>query len=316
MNQDPGLFVSYAHEDAAYVTRLAGHLRGSGLPVWFDEGLRVGARFTQEIRQRIMQAFAVIVVMSPAAEASKWVELEILEGQVRSREFVPILLSGDRFFLLGWSKYFDARDGRLPDERVIRQLRDMCDTRTLSTVQRPSLVLSVPAGRPPARTTDIPDDISLQKLWTFLEEKRIEYADIFTTSLLLKAVERVDSGWMRRADGANLSFGLLADIDAAWAKFSHGEQGFRTQLSRHPCAPHGEPAGGQRDFSTLALSVGWKSTPRDTMSKYENFVMTRSGSLGFFPTLRNPPIEQRWSWCDQWIETVMAVHLQLRKWEE
>jgi hypothetical protein len=315
MNRDPGLFVSYAREDAAYVTRLAGHLRGSGLPVWFDDDLRVGARFTQELRQQIMRAFAVIVVMSPAAEASKWVELEILEGQVRGREFVPILLSGDRFFLLGWSKYFDARDGRLPDERVIRQLRDMCGTRTSSTVQRPSLALSASAVRSPARTTDIPDDASLQKLWTFLDEKRIEYADIFTTSLLLKAVERVDSGWMRRADGANLSFGLLADIDAAWSTFSHGEQGFRTQLSRHPGAPHGEPEGGQRDFSTLALSVGWKCSPRDTMPRYEDFVTAGSSSLGFFPTLRNPPIEQRWSWCDQWMETVMAVHLQLRQWK-
>jgi hypothetical protein len=106
MKQDPAFFISYSRRDSAYVARLVDHLRGTGLPVWFDGDLRVGARFTQEIRQRIMCALALIVVMSPAAEASEWVEKEILEGQHYNRDFIPILLEGDRLFLLASSHHF------------------------------------------------------------------------------------------------------------------------------------------------------------------------------------------------------------------
>jgi hypothetical protein len=315
MNQGPSFFISYAHQDAAYVARLAGHLRGFDLPLWFDGDLKVGARFTQEIRERIRFAFAIIVVMSPEAEVSEWVEREILEGQLRGRDFVPILLRGERLFLLACSTYFDARDDALPDERVIRLLRDIRDARGPGTGQRSPLMLSAPAERLLARTAHIPLDVSLQKLWTFLEEKQIEHADILTTSLLLQSVGRLDYGWMRRADGEELSFSLLDDIDTVWSKFSRGAQGFRAQLSLHRSHPNGAPVGRQRDFTMLALSVGWKSTRRDTMPRYEDFVTAKSYPVGFFPTLRNPQVERRQGWHDRWLETVMAVHLQLRKWK-
>lgn len=315
MNQGPGFFISYAHEDAAYVGRLASHLRGFDLPLWFDGDGKIGARFTQEIRERIRSAFAVIVVMSPDAEASEWVEREILEGQLRGRDFVPILLKGERLFLLACSTYFDARDGALPDERVIRLLRDIRDARGTDTGQRPPLMLSAPAERLLVRTAHIPLDVSLQKLWTFLEEEQIGHADILTTSLLLQSVGRLDYGWMRPPDGKNLSFGLLADIDAVWSKFSRGAQGFRAQLSLHRRHPDGAPAGRQRDFTMLALSVGWKSTRRNTMPRYEEFVTAKSYPVGFFPTLRNPQVERRQGWHDRWVATVMAVHLQLRQWK-
>ncbi|HEY6424914.1 MAG TPA: toll/interleukin-1 receptor domain-containing protein [Pseudonocardiaceae bacterium] len=315
MNQGSGFFISYAHEDATYVARLVNHLRGFDLPLWSDDDLTVGARFTQEIRERIRSAFAVIVVMSPEAEVSEWVEREILEGQLRGCDFVPILLKGERLFLLACTNYFDARDGALPDEPVIRLLRDIRDARGPGADRRPSPMLSAPVARLLARTAHIPLDISLQKLWNFLEEEQIEHADIVTTSLLLQSVGRLECGWMRRADGENLSFSLLADIDTVWSKFSRGAQGFRTQLSLHQSHPVGAPAGRQRDFTSLALSVGWKSTRGDTMPRYEHFVTAKSYPVGFFPTLRNPQVERRQGWHDRWLETVMAVHLQLRKWE-
>jgi GUN4-like/TIR domain len=256
-----------------------------------------------------MHALGVIVVMSPAAEASEWVEKEILEAQHHSRDFIPILLEGNRLFLLASSHYFDARNERLPDDNLIRQLRDMCNAATRS---RSSLILSAPAEPSAARTIHIPAGVSLQKLCTFLQEGEIEHADIFTTSLLLDAACRLDSGWMRRVDGDNLPFSLLADIDEVWSRFSHATQGFRAQLSLHRHPPNGAPAGGQRDFAMLALSVGWKSTPHDTMPGYQKFVATRERQTGFFPTLRNPQIEQHKRWHDEWVETVMAVHLRLR----
>lgn len=315
MKQDPGFFISYANEDSAYSTRLVDHLRSFGLPLWFYGDQRVGARFTLEIRQRIRHACAVIVIMSPAAEESEWVEREILESQFRGRDFVPILLKGDRLFLLASSHYFDARDGALPDEKLIRQLRDMHKAQRLGIDQRPSLTLPTPVVRPSARTTH-PTGASLQKLWDLLKEGQIEHADILTTSLLLEAAGQLNSGWMRMADGKNLSFVLLADIDAAWSRFSQGRQGFESQLLLHRRHPHGAPAGRQRDFTMLAMAVGWKSTYDQTMPKYESFATGKRHFTGFFPTLRNPQVERNHGWYDRWVETVMAVHLQLRKWVE
>ena len=64
----------------------------------------------------------------------------------------------------------------------------------------------------------------------------------------------------------------------------------------------------------LALSLGWKRAHGDTMPRYGEFVRPTDHSIGFFPTLRNPQLESHQSWHDQWLETVMAVHLRLRKW--
>jgi len=227
-------FVSYAHNDAEYVARLADHLRGSGLPVWFDAELQWGSRFSQEIRRRIRGALGVIVVMSPAAEASEWVEREILEGQRYDRQLLPILLRGERLFLLASSLYFDARDGALPGDRELRQLSRIHDASLAGpgpTQDTPLLswapVVAAADRRPvasvPAETNA---GMAVRRLWSHLDEDRVEHADILTTSLLLEAVGRLDSGWMRRADGEHLPFDLLAGIDASWSKFSAGTHGF------------------------------------------------------------------------------------------
>ena len=250
--------------------------------------------------------------MSPAAAASEWVEREILEGQRYDREFLPILLSGDRFFLLAASQYFDARQGQLPGDLEIRQLQRLLDAAAAGAAPGPALDLGAHAGRtsPPAR---ISSTVLLGKLGPLLAEGRVEHADILTTSLLLDTAGRVSNGWLRRADGRNVPFGLLAGIDALWSRFSHGTYGFRAQLALHSSQPPGSPAGGQRDFSALALSLGWKSSPRDTTPRYGEFVKSANQPAGFFPTLRNPQLEGRESWHDLWMETVMAVHIQLRK---
>ncbi|MEU5847898.1 toll/interleukin-1 receptor domain-containing protein [Saccharopolyspora shandongensis] len=307
---DSSFFVSYSHEDAHYVTRLVDHLRGFGLPLWFDGHLAWGSQFTREIRQRLSRALGIIVVMSPGADQSEWVEREILEGQRHDRLFLPILLSGERLFLLASSNYFDARDGSFPGEREIQELQRIRDAKP-GFVPRQS-PLDIPAGKPAPRTTRVPAQISLRKLSTFLADGQLEHADILTTSLLLESVNRIDHGWMRRTDGKTISAGLLHDVDDLWSRFSGGQHGFRAQLALHRVPPPGAPEGRQRDFSALALSLGWKRAQRDTMPRYGDFIARPEFPAGFFPTLRNPQLEQNQSWHDHWMETVMAVQLQLR----
>jgi TIR domain-containing protein/GUN4-like protein len=314
-SMERSFFISYSHEDIDYAKRLAAHLAESALPVWYDSDLTWGERFPQKISDQIMHAPGVIVVMSPAGAESEWVEREILEGQRCNRVFLPILLAGERFFLLAATKYFDARLGRLPGDQEMRRLRQLADC---AEPGRRSVPLydwgrlaqgSMTAGRQDT-------DALLAKLHSFLAAGRAEHADILTTTMLVGAAGRIGSGWLRRGDGSRLLSGLLAGIDLIWSEYSGGGHGFRAQLARHAGPPPGARPGDHGDFTALAMSLGWKSAARGATPRYGDFVRPAAGKwpAGFFPTLRNPQLEQRQGWPDRWRETVMAVHLRLRNW--
>src|SRR5690625_2798864 len=239
---DPVFFVSYSHQDAHYVARLVDHLRSFGLPLWFDDDVSWGSRFAQRIQERISRALGVIVLMSPAAEESEWVEREILEGQRRDRLFLPILLSGERLFLLASSDYFDARSGSLPGQREIRELQRIRDASSAESEHRP-VALRSGSGKSITRVEHRPMNTSLAKLSAFLEDGQFEHADIVTTSIILDSVHRLDTGWLRRTDGKKLSVGLLRDIDDCWSHFSGGQYGFHVQVSLHASPPPGTQEG-------------------------------------------------------------------------
>lgn len=339
-------FVSYAREDEKYVTDLVNLLQREGLPTWYDIHMRWGGRIPDEIRQRIVRALAIIVVMSPASYTSEWVEREILEGQHSDRDFLPILLAGERLFLLASSNFFDARSGVLPGRREIHQLKLIRDADRTHPATIPSLVLPPPAparltsakptpdrktstgsagsapgwaptgpiGRSPADTIHPPATDTLHRLTTLVEDGQLAHADILTTSLVLQAARRLDSGWLRRGDGANLSFATLTNIDSIWSRAKPGRHGFTAQLSMHAQSPDDAPAGRQRDFVMLATAVGWRSVQRDIAPPYGELVGAADFPDGFFPTLRNPQLERHTGWHDRWMETVMAIHLRLRTW--
>jgi hypothetical protein len=303
-------FVSYARDDVAYVSDLVQYLRGCGLPTWYDLSMPWGSAFTGEIRHRLQHTLGLIVVMSPAAEASIWVEREILEGQRQDRDFLPILRHGERLFLLASSNYFDARAGALPGEREVAQLRAVYEAyragRAPAHLDPPPVA---PMAPPPSRVTSAAA-VELAKLHDFLVAGEIEYADILTTALLLGAVQRLDSGWLRRADGQRLPDDLLARIDNEWADISGGRYGFRAQLA------HRIPLDGPtiRQFTTIALARGWKAARTDVFPRYGEFVDRTTYPPGFFPTLRNPQLELHHIWHDHWQETVVALHHRLHSW--
>lgn len=327
MGSDASFFVTYAHEDSAYVVTLVDHLRRFGVPVWHDADMQWGDRFTDEIRKRISNALGMIAIMSPAAQESDWVEREILEGQRHDREFLPVLLRGARLFLLASSHYFDARNGTLPGEREIRQLRRIRHAREAGAERpAPSLTLpplraepprmeqirvAVPVARPTAPESP---PVNWRRIPATLAEGLFEHADILTTQLLLEAAGRLGDGWLRRSDGDKLPFSLLHDIDAIWSEHSTGAQGFLAQLAMHGAPPAGTPAGRQGDFTGLAMAVGWQATRRNAIPTYGTFVGQLDAGRGFFPTLRNPQLERHSSWYFKWLETVMSVHLRLRQW--
>jgi hypothetical protein len=125
----PGLtgghvFISYSHgADAGYVRRLASYLRDAGLTVWFDHEIVSGDRWARVIRERIDSCAAFIVVMTPQADASRWVGREIAHAETLNKPVLPLLLEGRPFFSLSDVQYESVVGGVMPSAAFLGRLR-------------------------------------------------------------------------------------------------------------------------------------------------------------------------------------------------
>jgi len=90
------VFLSYSRENSDELRTVQDALRAAGLAVWTDERLKPGTEVWQDaIEEAIHQAQAMVVLLSPEANASRSVKNEIGFAQVREKPIFPILVSGD-----------------------------------------------------------------------------------------------------------------------------------------------------------------------------------------------------------------------------
>jgi len=91
------VFLSHSHADRRFVRRLSADLERCGAKLWLDEReLRVGDSVLRSIRKGIDQSDFFIVVLSPAAAASEWVQREIdvattIEIRSGKKKVLPVL---------------------------------------------------------------------------------------------------------------------------------------------------------------------------------------------------------------------------------
>jgi hypothetical protein len=111
------VFISYSRHDEDYVNRLVAHLAEHGISSWIDKGTDYGNRWVEALRDRVDRCAALIVIMSPSAEASEWVEREILRAEATRKTILPLRLAGPRHFLLAATQHEDVLDGRMPLRR-------------------------------------------------------------------------------------------------------------------------------------------------------------------------------------------------------
>lgn len=102
----PSAFISYAHADAEYLTRLRVHLRplekAGRLDVWVDTRIRVGDLWKGEIDRALTRATVAVLLISADFLASDFIvdnELPpILENaQHRGTRIVPVIVKPCRF---------------------------------------------------------------------------------------------------------------------------------------------------------------------------------------------------------------------------
>jgi nucleotide-binding universal stress UspA family protein len=116
------VFISYARGDQAYARQLAADLRSRGFGAWMDDRIDTGDRWWQTIVQAVRASAAVIVVMTPEAEQSEWVEKEILLAQREKKPVFPLLLRGQAFSLLITVQYAKVTQGQMPPDAFYERL--------------------------------------------------------------------------------------------------------------------------------------------------------------------------------------------------
>lgn len=86
------LFVSYAREDQRYARRIRRRLFFAGVPTWMDTNLQYGDRWASVLHEKIEGSAGLIVVSSPAACESEWVEKEVSHARTEGKSIVQVLL--------------------------------------------------------------------------------------------------------------------------------------------------------------------------------------------------------------------------------
>jgi len=111
------VFLSHHSEDKPRVRRLAECLRHAGLRVWFDEwSIQSGDIIALKVDEGLERSRVLLLCISPAALASRWVALERSTALHRDpanedRRFIPLLLSDCELpGTLRRYKYFDFRE--------------------------------------------------------------------------------------------------------------------------------------------------------------------------------------------------------------
>ena len=111
------IFISYSHEDKSYARKLREKLRSRGFTVWIDEhNIPPISPFPREIENAICACAALVVIMTPAAAKSDWVEQELLVAKRENKPICPLLLQGDVFTLLINRQYIDVTNRKLPPD--------------------------------------------------------------------------------------------------------------------------------------------------------------------------------------------------------
>ncbi|MBZ0278143.1 MAG: toll/interleukin-1 receptor domain-containing protein [Anaerolineae bacterium] len=116
------IFISYSRADQAYARQFKAALADRNLPYWIDERIDPGDGWWDEIDNAIADCACLVVIMTPAAKASRWVQREILLAEDRGKPIFPLLLAGENWSLFVDRQYSEVTGGVLPPKRLFEQL--------------------------------------------------------------------------------------------------------------------------------------------------------------------------------------------------
>ena len=117
------IFISYSHKDTDYAHKLADVLQREGFDVWIDARLDYGSQWPMEIQRQLDDCSAFILIMTPRAYQSEWVQSELSRAKRKIKPIFPLLLEGDEPWLsVESTQYYDVRGDKMPDSRFLGAL--------------------------------------------------------------------------------------------------------------------------------------------------------------------------------------------------
>ncbi len=117
------VFISFSREhDAAYVTRLAGHLAAAGVYTVHDGQQMSDSRWDFYTRQQVSSCAAVLLVMTPEANGSPWVARELSRANELGKPVVALLLRGAPF--KGVTDFATVTEDAMPGPDLATRLRE------------------------------------------------------------------------------------------------------------------------------------------------------------------------------------------------
>lgn len=153
-------FISYSRRNIDVMRRLAHMLRESGIPVWTDERLTAGTpSWKNSIENALQGAFCVIVLMSPTAKTSEWVERELDYAYMLQLPIFPVLIEGSQrdavpFEIINM-QYVDARADL---DQGLQQIVSLLAPNAVVSLDKPD-VFAMPVGQPIGQQpAHVPDD--------------------------------------------------------------------------------------------------------------------------------------------------------------
>ena len=87
----PMVFISYSRTDSAFVDRLEATLQSRGFRTWVDRSeMRGGVDWLNQIQDALDQCQAVLVILSPVAVQSEYVQMEYRYAKSQGKPIVPL----------------------------------------------------------------------------------------------------------------------------------------------------------------------------------------------------------------------------------
>ncbi len=127
---EPYVFISYAHKDAAVVYEEITRLHEAGVNVWYDEGIEASNEWPEEIARAVVDCTAFLVFVSPRATASVNCRNEINLALNKDKPFLGIYLEATELPLGLQLRMGDLQAilrYKLPVDRYQRKTQDSLD---------------------------------------------------------------------------------------------------------------------------------------------------------------------------------------------
>lgn len=121
------VFISYAHSDEDEVRSLVKALRENNVTGWLDSAdIAAGESISSSVRAALKRSKVVIVLLSPRALHSEWVQFEIGAAEALEKKIITVILSGDHLEeqlpdILRNRGWIDAR--HRPSDEVVRDVQ-------------------------------------------------------------------------------------------------------------------------------------------------------------------------------------------------